>query len=150
MQPFGERLRLVRQHRGLTQHTLAHRLGLASHSHVSHLESGRKSPSLMVLLQIAHILHISPDYLVRSHHPSEPVPAPTTTDDLSPDHLPARLRRVRQDRGVTQDDLAARLTGYTQPMLSMLERGVTLPSVEVLVLLADQLDVSVDELLAPL
>jgi transcriptional regulator with XRE-family HTH domain len=50
---FGTKLRELRTQQGLKMNQLAAQLGLTSHSHLSHLESGRKEPSLTLVLQLA-------------------------------------------------------------------------------------------------
>jgi transcriptional regulator with XRE-family HTH domain len=42
MQRFGEKLRILRQRRGLTMHELAKALGLRSHGSIGDLESGQR------------------------------------------------------------------------------------------------------------
>ena len=44
---FGKRLHDVRTSRGITQEELAVRLGLASKQHVSHMENGERSCSMI-------------------------------------------------------------------------------------------------------
>lgn len=58
---FGIRLRQVRINAGLSQSDLA--LGLMSPSHISLLESGRRSPSPELLGQLAERLGVTPQYL---------------------------------------------------------------------------------------
>ena len=57
-----------------------------------------------------------------------------------------RIKSARRARGLTQDGLADRLDLSTQ-YISVLERGVKPPSLETLVLIANELEVSADELL---
>lgn len=61
---FGEVLRELRTERRLTQEALADRSRI-SRPHVSRLESGRYSPSLTLLFQVAEGLSIAPEELVR-------------------------------------------------------------------------------------
>lgn len=62
---LGERIRRLRLASGLLQADFARSLGLASHSHVSYLESGRKEPSIKLLIQIADYFEMSVDDLIR-------------------------------------------------------------------------------------
>lgn len=64
--PFGERLKTLRLNKGWTQAELAQQLGLRTHSHISFLESGRKAPSLELLIQLADALHVSVDLLIHN------------------------------------------------------------------------------------
>lgn len=59
---FGSRLRQLRLKAGLSQSDLA--LGLMSPSHVSLMESGRRTPSQELLEQLAERLGVTPEYLV--------------------------------------------------------------------------------------
>lgn len=65
MQRFGEKLRRLRQRRGLTLRELADALGFRSHGFVGDLESGRKHPSLELAVQIADFFGVSVDQLAR-------------------------------------------------------------------------------------
>jgi len=58
----------------------------------------------------------------------------------------ARLARIRKERGITQTELAERL-GISQPIVSDYERGELRLHGELLLQLAQILDVSVDEIL---
>jgi transcriptional regulator with XRE-family HTH domain len=66
-------------------------------------------------------------------------------------HFGANLRRVRRDQGhgVSQEHLAA-LTGLHRTEIGKLEQGVVEPKLSTLLILAECLDVSVDELLRDL
>jgi len=55
------------------------------------------------------------------------------------------LRRLRKERGVTQEDLATD-SGIDRGYISGVERGVRNPSVSVLVRIADAIGVDVSEL----
>lgn len=59
--------------------------------------------------------------------------------------LGARLRAIRDKRGLTQQQLADRLHTYP-PRISQYESGVVVPEAETLAALAQALEVSLDEL----
>lgn len=65
MQRFGEKLRMLRQRRGLTLRELADVLDFQSHSFISHLESGRKVPSLELAVKIANYFGVTVDQLAK-------------------------------------------------------------------------------------
>ncbi len=67
MVEFGERLRLLRQTKGLTQKQLALQLGL-SKSIVSSYENGFRYPSFDVLIKIASVFGTTTDYLLGVSH----------------------------------------------------------------------------------
>lgn len=60
---FGERLGRLREDAGLSQSALARRVGV-SQSAVSQMESGERSPSYGMLVQLADALRVSIAYLV--------------------------------------------------------------------------------------
>ena len=60
---MGEKLRNLRIEKRLTQKQVAERIGLAI-STVSSYESGSRYPSYEVLVRLAHIFHVSADYLL--------------------------------------------------------------------------------------
>jgi len=69
----------------------------------------------------------------------------TTSQDLS-DSIGARIAALRKERGLTQKELAERLT-ITQPVVSDYEHDVIRIPADVVLAIAKVLDVSTDELL---
>lgn len=62
---FGEKLRYLRTQVHLTQVDLAQQLSLSAHTHISYMESGRKDPSVELVLKIAEHFRVTTDYLLR-------------------------------------------------------------------------------------
>lgn len=62
---FGEKLKILRKRKGVTLKDLAVQLGFNSHSYVSELESGKKKPTVDVVLSIARFFGVSTDYLLK-------------------------------------------------------------------------------------
>ncbi len=60
--PFGDKIREVRERKGITMKEVAHRAGL-SESLISQIERNRISPALDTLLSIVDILNIDLEYL---------------------------------------------------------------------------------------
>lgn len=60
---FGTRLRILRKRAGLSQPSLASRLG-CDRSFVTYMESGRREPSIATARRLARILGVSLDTLV--------------------------------------------------------------------------------------
>ena len=56
---FGQKLRKLRQEKGLTQQQLAEKLGYVTNSYISDVEKGKFIPSEGKLREIAKALHIS-------------------------------------------------------------------------------------------
>ncbi len=65
MQRFGEKLRALRKRHGLTIKELAQAIGHTTHSHISELETGRRPPSLEIVLKISRMFGVSVDKLVK-------------------------------------------------------------------------------------
>ena len=65
MKRFGEKLRQLRQQRGLSTRQLAAMLEMKSHSHIADMESGRNYPSVEVLLKVADFFQVTTDQLLR-------------------------------------------------------------------------------------
>ena len=59
--------------------------------------------------------------------------------------LGQRIRSVRQEKGIDIADLAQRV-GVTPESLGHIERGIRKPSLSTLILIADELDASLDYL----
>lgn len=60
---IGKRIALVRKARRMTQVEVEDEVGL-SHKYLSNIEHGRSVPSIDVLMQIADVLHITPNELL--------------------------------------------------------------------------------------
>ena len=67
-------------------------------------------------------------------------------DDSYNASFPSALRRLLQERGETQGDIAA-ATGKTRQTVSQYYNGISEPSYDTLVKIADHFDVSLDYLL---
>ena len=60
---IGKNIKTNREHAGLDQIELAERVGVTQ-AMISHIESGRKTPSVPLLADIAKVLHCTMDDLV--------------------------------------------------------------------------------------
>lgn len=60
---MGEKIKFLRQKKGMTQQELADKLGYKSKSSVAHIENGRDIPRTLVL-ELATILDTTPSYLM--------------------------------------------------------------------------------------
>jgi len=149
---FGKKLQYLRDQAALSQSDLARQLGDLSQSHLSYLEAGRKAPSLGVVVQLAEYFSVSVDYLLRDEVPialAAPGYSPAKSDRTRRlRHLGPHVHNIRQARGISQQELAQRLTSASRPFISLVENGRKTPSPEIALQLADLLGVSLDELLA--
>lgn len=62
---FGEKLHTLRVQHGLTLKELARQLGHVAHGYISELESGKKLPSIELVLRIARLFEITTDELLK-------------------------------------------------------------------------------------
>ncbi len=91
---FKERLRAMREMRGLTQSQLAEKVGIPSTS-ISHLESGSRKPSFDNLRRLAKFFDISTDYLIGNVD---------SIDDYAPDALYRDINSLNQtDRDMIEN-----------------------------------------------
>ena len=145
---FGAKLRFLRLQHGLSQLELAGKLDLAQQSYVSHLETGKKEPSLELVVRIARVFQASTDYLLRdtvsmeqtdvAHHIQSPVQTAT---------FGQKLERLRRDATLTQTELAHKLLLAQPGYISNLEKGRKFPSPTLIVRIADLFGVTTDWLL---
>jgi y4mF family transcriptional regulator len=91
MSTVGERIRKRRIELGWTQDQLAHKAGI-SKSFLSDLENGKRSVSADNLLDIARVLNLSLDYLMKGEE-SETKPAEL--------QIPASLAAFAEEEGLT-------------------------------------------------
>jgi transcriptional regulator with XRE-family HTH domain len=63
-QRFGEKLRTLRKQRHLTQQDLVSAFGYINNGYLSSVETGRKAPSLDLVMKVAQFFDISTDLLL--------------------------------------------------------------------------------------
>lgn len=66
---LGQRLRLVRQTKGYTQHTLA-QIAQIGNVYLGEIERGIKMPSLNIFMKLIEALDVSADSILRDELPS--------------------------------------------------------------------------------
>jgi len=64
MQRFGEKLRTLREQRGITQQQLADELGF-SQVYLANLELGKKKPNVELLLKLSVLFGVSVDEMIK-------------------------------------------------------------------------------------
>jgi transcriptional regulator with XRE-family HTH domain len=82
MKRFGEKLRALRQQRGMSLRKLATELGLAVHGHIAQLERGERKPSAELIVKIARLFDVSADRLLMDELDLE---EPQDTQPKAPD-----------------------------------------------------------------
>lgn len=65
MNRFGEKLRALRQSRGMTLLDLAGRLGYRSHGHLSRIETGQETPTADLVLKVSRSFGVTCDALMK-------------------------------------------------------------------------------------
>lgn len=148
---FGDKLRYLRRQHGLTQADLSHHLDLASQAYISDVEAGRKIPSLDVVVRIADLFNVATDYLLRDELPVESQvisPLREAPREVLPiNQFGEKLRYLRQQQRLTQTMLAQQVGLASQAYVSDLEAGRKVPSLDLVVRLAELLGVTTDYLL---
>src|SRR5262245_57674884 len=106
---FGRKLQHLRLRHGMTQEELARQLGLPTRIRISKLEIRQNSPSPKTLLQIAMLFEVTTDYLLRDTIPIDAeiaIPRPPISEqELSVQHFSAKLRFLRGEKRLSQNDL---------------------------------------------
>lgn len=90
---FGEKLRKVRERKGLTLKVVAQQAGV-SESLVSQIERNKVSPAIDTLLSLADVLDISLEYIFEEYRQSRPVRISPTTK-----------RRKIVEAGITYEEI---------------------------------------------
>lgn len=62
---FGDKLRALRKHHNVTLHWLASQLGYTTHSYISEIESGQKSPTVSFVLKVSYLFTVTTDQLLK-------------------------------------------------------------------------------------
>ena len=136
---LGRLLRETRIARGMTQRQLAEAVGLTA-QHIASYEGAnchpREKHRSRFIKRLAKALDVSPAEIEESLSRQRPVNVPTDFGH--------RVRQLRVDRGLTQEQLGARC-GCSFNMISHYETGVSYPKPDLLPALAKTLDVGVGE-----
>jgi transcriptional regulator with XRE-family HTH domain len=128
---LGRAARQLREERGLTHPELASAADL-DRGLIEAIEDGRHDPHYDVLLALADGLGVRPSAIVKR------IEGPDT--DTLASAFGRRLREVRTERGLSQEDLASR-TGVHATAIARLERGRREPLLKTIVRVADGLGV---------
>jgi transcriptional regulator with XRE-family HTH domain len=151
-QCFGDKLRMLRHQHNLTQALLAQELGLSSHTHIANIEAGRRIPSLELVLQVAGRFQVAIDFLVDDsvavNQPLQATHKPQfTQSNPLPQQFGSKLRQLRQRHNLTQAELAQIFHLTTHSHIANVEAGRRTPSLELVLLVANYFQVSVDSLI---
>ena len=134
---FSEKLKSARIAAGLTQQELAKAVGLKGKQGVNNWESGFSEPNIEKLNLLAKVLNVSIDSLTSDSS------LETSPPSAQAAIFAQRITFLRKSKNMSLKQLGDAV-GKTNQVISLFEKGKSLPSFEVLCKLADALDVSLD------
>lgn len=149
-QYIGQKLRYARKYRNLTQAELACKVALARHTHITHIEAGRRDPSLDLVVRMAHTLQVSNDYFLLDTIPTvalEKYIKPTMDACFSASAFGAKLRTLRLAHNLSQTELTIHLQLSSQGHISGIESGTKEPSKDLVIAIARYFKSTIDSLL---
>lgn len=125
-------IRQVREDKGLSLQDVSRRSGV-SVSYLSEIERGTKQPAAKTVEKLTSALGISREQVTKNTGGSEI-------------GIGQKIRIVREERGISLTELA-RFAGISVSYLSEIERDVVKPGVETLKALAENLNVTIPQLM---
>jgi transcriptional regulator with XRE-family HTH domain len=150
-QLLGAKLRHLRRQHNMTQGDLAQQLALASHGHITNIETARRIASIDLVLRIATFFGVSTDYLLRDTVAVENVSSyrlsAPTFQEPELQVFGAKLRHLRVREKLSQTDLAHRLALASRAYVSNLEAGRKMPSLDLVVQISDLFGITTEYLL---
>ena len=147
---FGRAVRQVREERGVSVDALATAAGIPG-TDIEAIEDGRLDPGYHGLLHLPAGLGITSTALLRRVEEHDAAPAGGEHDENGEDPRAVsaafgrRLRELRAERGLSQDDLARR-TGLHATAIGRYEHGAREPRLTAILRLARGLSVKPGEL----
>jgi transcriptional regulator with XRE-family HTH domain len=153
-QLLAQKIKHLRLQHGMTQTELAQHVGLGGHSHIVKVERGQRTISLGLIISLARVFNQPLEYFLRdtipvdridvaNTSPSTPLPDPTRV----PCVFGTNLHALRLQNGISQTALARRLGLTSRAYISSLEAGDKLPSIDLLIQIADLFMVTTDAIL---
>lgn len=144
MEKFHEKLKTLRKKKGFTQQKVACLLGTVQGVY-SKWERGVYEPNYENLSMLACIFDVSIDFLLSDYIDisKDKYLKMQESDLIISNVFPQRLKEVRIKRGLTQTELGEKL-GVKQSTFTNWENGKREPNFEIVIKLADLLEVSVD------
>lgn len=121
---IGDRVKLLREQKGMTQEDLAQKLGYKNKSSVTHIEKGRDIPRSMVV-KLADILETTPQYLMGwDEHPTFPpnrlhahgATLKPTIRKIAPDEIKDDLKQNEVLKEMSTEELLALLDDVTKAL----------------------------------
>lgn len=164
MNRFGDcvdRIRYIREEiLGLTQGGVAEQLGMTQ-SNISSVEIGRIKPSLLLILSFAITCKILPSWIILEPDEEPNIKIPSVKEKIlnyNPDtillnsknkaeiilsFLPKRIKVAREECELSQKELSQKIS-LAQSNISAIERGTTIPHLDLLIEISNALEIYVD------
>lgn len=144
MEKFHEKLKTLRKKKGFTQQKVAHLLGTVQGVY-SKWERGVYEPNYENLSMLSCIFDVSIDFLLSDYIEisKDKYLEMQESDLIISNVFPQRLKEIRIKRGLTQTELGEKV-GVKQSTFTNWENGKREPNFEIVIKLADLLEVSVD------
>lgn len=144
MEKFHEKLKMLRKKQGFTQKEVAD-LVHVERVRYTNWEIGKRKPNFDNLSMLACIFDVSIDFLLSDYIEisKDKYLKMQESDLIISNVFPQRLKEVRIKRGLTQTELGEKL-GVKQNTFTNWENGKREPNFEIVIKLADLLEVSVD------
>lgn len=144
MEKFHEKLKVLRKKHGLTQKEVARLLGTVQGVY-SKWERGVYEPNYENLSMLACIFDVSIDFLLSDYieFSKDKYLRMQESYLIISNVFPQRLKEIRIKRGLTQTELGEKV-GVKQSTFTNWENGKREPNFEIVIKLADLLEVSVD------
>ncbi|HEU5098342.1 MAG TPA: helix-turn-helix transcriptional regulator [Roseiflexaceae bacterium] len=153
-QLLAQKIKHLRLRHNMTQMELAQRVGLGGHSHIVKVERGQRTISLGLIISMARVFNQPLEYFLRDTIPIDRINLPNTSTPTplpEPDRVPyafgTNLHTLRLQHGISQTVLARQLGLTSRAYISSLEAGEKLPSIDLLIQIADLFTVTTDSLL---
>ena len=138
---IGQRIREARKRSGMKQDELGTRVGIGKSS-ISEWESGKRSPDIDKIEDIANALNVSAAYLMGWESEPSATPLPRMEENKS---FGERLREKRKENNLTQKQLAE-IIGVAKSTVAGYESGHSEPDMEKIVKIMGALDVDANYL----
>lgn len=144
MEKFHEKLKMLRKKQGFTQKEVARLLGTVQGVY-SKWERGVYEPNYENLSMLACIFDVSIDFLLSDYieFSKDKYLRMQESYLIISNVFPQRLKEIRIKRGLTQTELGEKV-GVKQSTFTNWEKGKREPNFEIVIKLADLLEVSVD------
>ena len=144
MEKFHEKLKMLRKKQGFTQKELARLLGTVQGVY-SKWERGVYEPDYENLSMLACIFDVSIDFLLSDYIEISKDKYLRMQESylIISNVFPQRLKELRQKKGLTQQEIAD-LVHVNRVTYTNWEKGKREPNFEIVIKLADLLEVSVD------